>query len=163
MVSQDKRLLPLPAVERSLERPLGDFSQTKPYGAASEPTHLRDYLFIVLKRKWLILTLVVVVTSLVTIQMYRQPSIYQATAMIHIDTKTKSVLQTGQGGVVINTGGDRDPAYWNTQLKLLENPALARQVILTLDLHKDPAFFGPPGQTSIGSSIRRLFYGEQQA
>ena len=47
MVSQDKRLLPLPAVERGLERPLGDFSQTKPYGAsANEPTHLRDYLFV---------------------------------------------------------------------------------------------------------------------
>src|SRR5829696_9116145 len=116
MVSQDNRLLPLPAGERGLERPLGDLAQSKPYGvSASEPTHLRDYLFIVLKRKWLILTLVVVVTSLVTIQMYRQPSIYQASAMIHIDTKTKSVLQTGQGGVVINTGGDRDPAYWNTQ------------------------------------------------
>src|SRR5215212_8051578 len=113
MVSQDKRLLPLPAVERSLERPLGDFSQTKPYGAASEPTHLRDYLFIVLKRKWLILTLVVVVTSLVTIQMYRQPSIYQATAMIQIEPKKESILKTGQG-VVINTGGEKDPAYWNT-------------------------------------------------
>ncbi len=161
MVSQDNRLLPLPAGERGLERPLGDLTQSKPYGvSASEPTHLRDYLFIVLKRKWLILTLVVVVTSLVTVQMYRQPSIYQASAMIHIDTKTKSVLTTGQG-VVINTGGDRDPAYWNTQLKLLENPALARQVILTLDLHKDPAFFGSAGQTSIGASLRRLVYGEE--
>ncbi|HWT03649.1 MAG TPA: polysaccharide biosynthesis tyrosine autokinase [Pyrinomonadaceae bacterium] len=162
MVSQDNRLLPLPAGERGLERPLGDLSQSKPYGvSASEPTHLRDYLFVVLKRKWLILTLVVVVTSLVTVQMYRQPSVYQASAMILIDTKTKSVLQTGQGGVVINTGGDRDPAYWNTQLKLLENPALARQVILTLDLHKDPAFFGSSGQTSISSALRRLVYGEE--
>ncbi|HEY0376098.1 MAG TPA: polysaccharide biosynthesis tyrosine autokinase [Pyrinomonadaceae bacterium] len=164
MVSQDNRLLPLPAGERGLERPLGDLSQSKPYGvSASEPTHLRDYLFVVLKRKWLILTLVVVVTTLVTVQMYRQPSVYQASAMIQIDTKQRSVLTTGQGGVVINTGGDRDPAYWNTQLKLLENPALARQVILTLDLHKDPAFFGSAGQTSIGSALRRLLYGEETA
>ncbi|HYG81448.1 MAG TPA: polysaccharide biosynthesis tyrosine autokinase, partial [Pyrinomonadaceae bacterium] len=81
-----------------------------------------------------------------------------------IDTKQQGVLRTGQGGgVVINTGGDRDPAYWNTQLKLLENPALARQVILSLDLHKDPAFFGSSGQTSVGSAVRRLFYGEEAA
>jgi succinoglycan biosynthesis transport protein ExoP len=163
MVSQDNRLLPLPAGERGLERPLGDLSQSKPYGvSASEPTHLRDYLFVVLKRKWLILTLVVVVTTLVTVQMYRQPSIYQASAMIQIDQKQRYALQTGQG-VVINTGGDRDPAYWNTQLKLLENPALARQVVLTLDLNKDPAFFGSAGQTSIGSALRRLLYGEEPA
>jgi succinoglycan biosynthesis transport protein ExoP len=163
MVSQDNRLLPLPAGERGLDRPLSDIAQTKPYGvSATEPTHLRDYLFVVLKRKWLILTLVLVITSLVTIQMYRQPSIYQATAMIQIEPKQKSVLQTGRE-IIINTGADKDPAYWNTQLKLLENPALARQVILTLGLDRDPAFFGAPGQTSIGASIRRLIYGEEPA
>ncbi len=163
MVSQDNRLIPIPAGERGLDRPLSDIAQSKSYGVSpSDPTHLRDYLFVVLKRKWLILTLVVVVTSLVTIQMYRQPSIYQATAMIQIEPKSKSVLQTGRE-IVINTGSDKDPAYWNTQLKLLENPALARQVILTLDLHRDPLFFGAPGQTSIGASIRRLIYGEERS
>jgi polysaccharide biosynthesis transport protein len=163
MVSQDNRLIPIPAGERGIDRPLSDIAQSKSYGVSpSDPTHLRDYLFVILKRKWLILTLVVVVTSLVTIQMYRQPSIYQATAMIQIEPKSKSVLQTGRE-IVINTGSDKDPAYWNTQLKLLENPALARQVILTLDLHRDPLFFGAPGQTSIGSSIRRLIYGEERS
>ncbi len=163
MVSQDNRLIPIPAGERGIDRPLSDIAQSKSYGVSpSDPTHLRDYLFVILKRKWLILTLVVVVTSLVTIQMYRQPSIYQATAMIQIEPKSKSVLQTGRE-IVINTGSDKDPAYWNTQLKLLENPALARQVILTLDLHRDPLFFGTPGQTSIGSSIRRLIYGEERS
>ncbi|HKR02212.1 MAG TPA: polysaccharide biosynthesis tyrosine autokinase [Pyrinomonadaceae bacterium] len=163
MVSEDNRLLSLSAVERGLDRPLSDIAQPKPYGISpSDPTHLRDYLFVVLKRKWLILTLVLVITSLVTIQMYRQPSVYQATTQILIEPKKQNILQAGQG-VVINTGGDKDPAYWNTQLKLLENPALARQVILTLGLHRDPTFFGSSGQTSIGSSLRRLIYGEDQA
>lgn len=163
MVSQDNRLLPLPAGERSLDRPLSDLPQSKPYGvSASEPTHLRDYLFVILKRKWLILTLVVVVTSLVTIQMYRQPSIYDAASMIKIEPKKDSILKSGKE-IVINTGSDKDPAYWNTQLKLLENPALARQVVLTLGLHRDPNFFGAPGQTSIMASLRRLFRGEDKA
>ena len=34
--------------------------------------------------------------------------------------------------IVIN--GQTDPNFWGTQLKLLQNPALARQVVLTLDL-----------------------------
>jgi succinoglycan biosynthesis transport protein ExoP len=163
MVSQDNRLLPLHPGDRGLDRPLSDIAQSKPYGvSASEPTHLRDYLFVILKRKWLILTLVVIVTSLVTIQMYRQPSIYEAATTIQIEPKKESILKTGRE-IVINTGSERDPVYWNTQLKLLENPKLARQVILTLDLHRDPNFFGPPGQTGIMASLRRLFYGEDKA
>lgn len=154
MMSQDNRLLPLPAGDRALDRPLSDVAQTKPYGgAAIEPTNLREYLFIILKRKWLILSLMLVVTSLVTIQMYRQPSIYEAATMIQIDQKPKSVLETKE--IVINT--QNDPTYWATQLKLLENPALARQVVLTLDLQNNPAFFSGQSQTSLFDSLRRIF------
>src|SRR4051812_29763964 len=132
MMSQDNRLLPMSsAIERTLDRPLSEIPQAKPYPvSASEPTSLRDYMFVVLKRKWLILSLVLVITSLVTIQMFRQPSIYQAETVIRIEPKPKSVLQTKE--LVINSG--TDPSFWGTQLKLLENNLLARQVVLTLDL-----------------------------
>ncbi len=154
-MSQDNRLLPLPAGDRMLDRPLSEIAQAKPYGvSAMEPTHLRDYFFVILKRKWLILSLVLVVTALVAIQMYRQPNIYQAATTIQIDQKQQSLLQTKE--IVINA--QNDPAYWNTQLKLLESPALARQVVVTLDLQNNPDFFGG-GQAQPGliSSLRRLF------
>jgi capsular exopolysaccharide synthesis family protein len=154
MMSQDNRLLPLPAGERALERPLSDVAQSKTYGASAiEPTNLREYLFVVLKRKWLILSLMLVVTSLVTIQMFRQPSIYEAQTEVQIDPKTKSVLETKD--IQINV--QSDPTYWATQLKLLENPALVRQVVLTLDLQNNPAFFGGQSQTSLFDSLRRIF------
>lgn len=158
MMSQDNRLLPLSAVDRSLDRPLTDLAGAKSYGAlANESVNLRDYAYILLKRKWLILTLVVVVTSMVTIQMYRQPSIYEASTTIEIEQKRSNILQTGKE-IVINTGGSAtDPVYWQTQLRLMENPALARQVILTLDLQHNPAFFGGQAQTTIMASLRRLF------
>ena len=74
-MSQDNRLMPVSPLDRSLDRPLADFVQAKPYGTSGlEPTTFRDYLFVVLKRKWLILSLVIVVTSLVTIQLARRPS-----------------------------------------------------------------------------------------
>ena len=76
---QDNRLMPVPAVDRAIDRPLNDLTQVKSYGpAANDPTQLRDYLFVILKRKWLILSLCLVVTSLVAVQMFRQPSIYEA-------------------------------------------------------------------------------------
>jgi succinoglycan biosynthesis transport protein ExoP len=153
-MSQDNPLLPMSAVERGLDRPLRDLAQSKPYGVShTEPTHLRDYLFIVLKRKWLILSIVFVVTCLVAIREYRQPNIYSAAATIQIDQKPKSILQTKE--VVINT--ENDPAYWNTQLKLLENPVLARQVVLTLDLPNNPDFFGGPARSGLLPSLRRIF------
>ncbi|HEX8491225.1 MAG TPA: polysaccharide biosynthesis tyrosine autokinase [Pyrinomonadaceae bacterium] len=157
-MSQDNRLLPsLPTVDRALDRPLGEISQSRPYGVTQNEANIRDYLFVVLKRKWLILALVLVVTSLVTIQMYRMPSIYEASTTLQIEPKRPSVLQTGKE-IVINTGNTgTDPIYWQTQLRLLENPALARQVIKTLDLQNDPRFFAGHSQTDILSSLRRIF------
>ncbi|MDQ2938040.1 MAG: polysaccharide biosynthesis tyrosine autokinase [Acidobacteriota bacterium] len=154
MMSQDNRLMPVSALDRSLDRPLADFAQAKPYGTSgAEPATLRDYLFVVLKRKWLILSLVLVITSLVTIQAFRSPSIYEGETTIRIEEKPRSVLQTKE--IIINSQGD--PNFWGTQLKLLENPALARQVVLTLDLQHNPAFFGGQAQGGIFMSLRRIF------
>ncbi len=160
MVSQDNRLLPVSSLERSLDRPLTDLTQGKPYGLSStEPTTIRDYLFVILKRKWLILSLVLVVTSLVTIQMFRLPSIYQGETVIKIEPKPRNVLQTKE----ITINGQSDPNFWGTQLKLLENPALARQVVLTLDLQNNSTFVGGQSQGGIFSSLRRIFSGQTPA
>ncbi|MDQ1707138.1 MAG: polysaccharide biosynthesis transport protein [Pyrinomonadaceae bacterium] len=153
-MSQDNRLLPVSAIDRTMDRPLSDFSASKPYGvSATEPTNIREYLFVVLKRKWLILSLVLVVTSLVTIQAFRAPSIYAGETTIRIEQKAPNVLQTKE--IVI--AGQGDPNFWGTQLKLLENPALARQVVLTLDLQHNPSFFGGQTQGGVFSSLRRIF------
>src|SRR5256885_11108930 len=110
---QDNRLLPwTPAAAAPLDRPLRELAQpTQATGSYSlpEPTHLRDYLNIVLKRKWLILSLVTVITTLVAIQMYRLPSIYEAKAVIQIEQKSRSFIKTLQ--VVINAGADRSEEH----------------------------------------------------
>jgi polysaccharide biosynthesis transport protein len=157
-MSQDNRLMSMPAVERSLDRPLNDLNQVRSYGpAASEPNQLRDYLFVVLKRKWLILSLCLVVTSLVAVQMFRQPSIYQAEATIRIEQSKRSVLSTDK--FVVNAQPDAN--FWGTQVKLLQSPALARQVALTLDLQHNPTFFGSQAQGGIFTALRRMVSGEK--
>ncbi len=157
MMSQDNRLMPLPASDRTLDRPLSDLTPIKSYGpAANEPTQLRDYLFVILKRKWLILSLCVVVTSLVAVQMFRQPSIYQAESTVRIEQRTKNVLQTKE--FVLNAQPDSN--FWGTQIKLLQSPSLARQVALTLDLQHNPTFFGGQ-QAGVFTSLRRMFTGEK--
>jgi capsular exopolysaccharide synthesis family protein len=159
MMSQDNRLMSIPAVERSLDRPLNDLGPIRSYGpAATEPNQLRDYLFIVLKRKWLILSLSLVVTSLVAVQMFRQPSIYEAEATIRIEQRAKNVLQTKD--FVLNAQPDAN--FWGTQIKLLQSPALARQVALSLDLQHNPTFFGTQAQGGIFSALRRMVTGDKR-
>lgn len=154
-MSQDNRLLPL-TPGTNLDRPLRELTQPErpnnTYSLAA-PTHLRDYLSVVLKRKWLILSLLVVVTSLVAIQMYRLPTVYESETTIQIEQKTKNLLKTKD--LVLNA--QNDPAYWGTQLKLLENPRLHRKVILALDLQNNPTFLGGQARPSLLATVRRVF------
>jgi len=158
MMSQDNRLMPLSAADRTLDRPLADLGPAKSYGpAASEPTQLRDYMYVVLKRKWLIMSLCLVVTSLVAIQMFRQPTIYQAETTIKIEQRAKNVLTTKD--LVLQAQPDAN--FWGTQIKLLQSPLLARQVALTLDLQHNPTFFGGSQQSGVFASLRRLVSGDR--
>ena len=155
-MTQDERLVPARS-GRELDRSLADLTQSKGYGRyGSSPAelNLKEYLFVVLKRKWLIMSIVLIVTTLAMIQAYREPSIYQGATTIRIEQKTSSILQSGSGGIVI---GQSDPNFWGTQLSLLRNEALARQVVLRLDLQHNPTFFGPQGQNTIFASLKRIF------
>jgi capsular exopolysaccharide synthesis family protein len=157
-MTHDEQLVPARA-GRDFDSTLADLTQARPYakypryGSSPSETNLKDYLFVVLKRKWLILSLILIITSLATIQAYRDPSIYEGVTTIRIEGRPQSILSTGN--LVIS--GQPDPNFWGTQLKLLQNPALARQVIVTLDLQHNPKFLSGQAQTSIVASIKRIF------
>src|SRR5213080_4266050 len=157
-MTQDERLIPA-RPGRDLDRTLADLSQSKGYGGryggSPAEINLKEYLFVVLKRKWLIMSLLLIITSLATIQVYREPSIYEGATTIKIEQKTPSILQSGTGGGIVI--GQSDPNFWGTQLKLLQNETLARQVVVKLDLPHNPAFFGPQGQSTIFASLKRIF------
>src|SRR6185503_5538201 len=155
-MTQDERLLAV-RPGREADTSLAEIAQGRAYGKYSRygnqgDTNVRDYFHVIQKRKWLILSLVLVITSLVTIQAYREPSIYQGTTTIRIEPKQGSILQSG-GSLVIN---QTDPNFWGTQLKLLQSLVLARQVVLTLNLQSDPNFLGGQANGGIFSSVKRL-------
>jgi len=157
-MTHDERLVPARA-GRDLDSTLAELTQARPYGkygATPAEANLREYLFVVLKRKWLIMSLILVITSLATIQAYRDPSIYEAATTIQIAPKS-NVLTTGN--FVINA--PPDPNFWGTQLKLLQNPALARQVVLTLGLPNNPAFLGGEARSGVFDSLKRIFSREK--
>lgn len=165
-MTQDERLVPARA-DRDLNTTLAELTHDKSYtkygkyGGSAAETNLKEYLFIVLKRKWLIMSIVLIITSLATIQAYREPSVYQAATTIKIEQKSPSILQSANGsGLVL---GQSDPNFWGTQLKLLQSPRLARQVIVTLDLQHNPRFFGPQGSSGVFAALKRMFTRDKSA
>src|SRR5437762_184396 len=135
----------------------GSYPKYARYGAAPNDVNVKEYLHVILKRKWLILSIVLVITSLSTVLAYRDPATYEGATTIRIEPRPQNVLATGSFTISEPT----DPNFWGTQLKLLRNPSLARQVVLSLDLQNNPKFLAGQAQTSIFSSIKRIFSGDR--
>src|SRR5262245_35637348 len=56
---------------------------------------VREYWRRVFKHRWLILTLAVLVSSLVAIDVFRTKSIYEASAIIEIGTDNRTLFKSG--------------------------------------------------------------------
>ncbi len=110
--------------------------------APREP-HLLDYLLVLRKHKWLILTFLVTVVTLVSIATFKMKPVYQATARIEIDRDAPSVLPFQ----AMNSEAAYDDLqnYIETQSKVLQSDTLAMETIKKENLINDPAFGGVPG------------------
>ncbi|MEP6901439.1 MAG: exopolysaccharide transport family protein, partial [Actinomycetota bacterium] len=113
------------------------------YGAyreiyTQEGMQLMDYWRAIRKRLWLVIGVMVLVTTLTAIYMARRPNIYQAKATVQVDLEQSNPdLVTGdrRAGVTVP-----DPAYFNTQLQLLSSENLLRRVIKELSLDSNKEF-----------------------
>jgi capsular exopolysaccharide synthesis family protein len=84
--------------------------------------------------------------------MYRMPSQYAATTEIVIEPRKPKVQS--KDSININFGNDAN--YYNTQLELLQNTDLMKEVVIRLGLYKDPDLFGNE-ERGILSGLRSIF------
>ncbi|OLE50999.1 MAG: hypothetical protein AUG51_24830 [Acidobacteria bacterium 13_1_20CM_3_53_8] len=116
--------------------------------AAEDEVHLLDYWRSIRKRLWLVISITVLMTTLAAIYMARKPDIYTAQARVQVDLENiNPALGTNRNGVNINYRIS-DPAYFNTQLQILNSPGLLRRVVKTLDLEHNQAFVHPQSQSN---------------
>jgi succinoglycan biosynthesis transport protein ExoP len=117
--------------------------------------HLLDYLRAVRKRLWLVISIVVLITTLCIVYVARKPDIYQASSRVQVDLENSSAL-LGKTPYVF--GPSNDPVYFNTQLQILVSPGLMRRVVKSLDLEHNPDFFkGNSTQTrSTWQTVKRM-------
>jgi len=101
-----------------------------------EEVHLRDYLRVILKRRWMIATVFLVLVTTVTISNFNMDPVYRATTQILIDKENPNVVNVEE--VLGINAADRD--YYQTQYEILKSKSLALKVIKELDLKNSPEF-----------------------
>jgi capsular exopolysaccharide synthesis family protein len=121
--------------------------------------HLRDYLRSMRKHLWLIVGIVVIVTTIAAIYMTRKPDVYQAQVRVQVDLENNNpMLGSSKNGSFVFNNPVNDPAYFNTQLQILSGPGLLRRVTKTLDLEHNQSFLRSQAEQkrSIWQSILRM-------
>src|SRR5919201_3885121 len=126
---------------------------------ASGEVQLRDYWRAVLKRRWMIIGLTLLLTILAAVYVARKPDIYEAEARVQVDLENNPALGSSKGGSIIVSSPVNDPSYFNTQLQILTGSGLLRRVVKTLDLEHNQAFLRPDSgrdTTKVWQNLQRM-------
>ena len=112
--------------------------------------HLYDYLLILRKHQWLILSFMLAVVTIVAIATFRMQPVYVATARVEIDRENANILPF-QGSDSYDYMMDLEN-YIETQSKILTSETLALQTIRNNALTARPEFSSPNGPSEAVAS-----------
>ena len=112
--------------------------------------HLYDYLLILRKHQWVILSFMLSVVTIVAIATFRMQPVYVATARVELDRENANVLPF-QGSDSYDYMMDVEN-YIETQAKILTSETLALQTIRNNALSARPEFSSPNGPSEAVAS-----------
>jgi len=114
-----------------------------------EQIDLRDYLRVLMKRRWIIIVFFTVVVLTVAVHTFTATPIFQATARIVIEKENPNLVSIQEVMAVDATGSD----YYQTQYKIIESRNVAREVIRRLDLANSTEF-NPEPKDDVVSAVK---------
>ncbi|HUB01708.1 MAG TPA: polysaccharide biosynthesis tyrosine autokinase [Terriglobales bacterium] len=129
-------------------RPAEPAELLRPIGSAlynvlpAQESMLREYLRVLIKRKWLVIACIVGIFAAVAIASLRQTPIYEAAGQIVVNKADSNLISFKD----TPTFDYYDPADLDTEVRILQSDLLALQVIRQLNLDKRPEFGGHGGQ-----------------
>ncbi len=118
---------------QSLQRPIETLDVS-----AEEVPHLLDYWNVIAKRRWVVLSCLLIVFTTVAIGTLKKKPIYEGKVLIEINPEQPNVLNFQE--VLQLTSIDID-SYRETQYKVLQSRTLARHVVDDLKLYRYPEFY----------------------
>ena len=135
-MSEDNKLVPRENGSNGTVELIPPSSILPAWDLSPREPHLYDYLLILRKHQWLILSFLLAVVTIVTIATFRMQAVYVATARIEIDPANANILPF-QG--MDPYGYEMDVEnYIETQSKILTSETLALQTIRSSGLGARP-------------------------
>jgi len=117
-----------------------------------EQIHLRDYLRVIQKHRWTVITVFAIIVITVAIHAFTATPIYEATTRLIIDKENPNVVSIQEVMAIDASGTD----YYQTQYKIIESRTVAREVIRRLHLGKSEEFFPTPKDDVISNLKRSI-------
>ena len=117
-----------------------------------EQIHLRDYLRVIQKHRWTVITVFAIIVITVVIHAFTATPIYEATTRLIIDKENPNVVSIQEVMAIDASGTD----YYQTQYKIIESRTVAREVIRRLHLGKSEEFFPKPKDDLISNLKRSI-------
>lgn len=165
MADERLELEKIPSSEAQLVRagsPRAGYGDSGAYGYGygygdDERAYLRRMWHVIRKRKLVIAVIAVLVTSVVTVEVFRSKSIYQAATTIEIG-KERTMMRSGD--VVIQTD-EMDDTYlvslgMKTKMRLLQSRPLLEDVVVNLKLDQNPKFLDVTTKKSIWEAMQSI-------
>ena len=122
------------------------------YNAPPDETRkIREYWRKVRKRKWLVLAVTIIATTIVTVESFRTKSSYQATAMVALNNDNPAVVKLGKTVL----GLDNNERL-KTDLLLLRTYPLLAKVVVRYRLNEDPAFLQADERRTLMETARAI-------
>jgi succinoglycan biosynthesis transport protein ExoP len=114
----------------------------------SDVTTVGDYWRILIKRKWTVVTTLILMVVLVTIFSLRMTKLYRAAGRIALTTEAAGVFKDTPGS---NGNEESEISSIETQVKIIQSESLALQVAHKLQLERRPEFGGQ--KTAAGMNV----------
>jgi capsular exopolysaccharide synthesis family protein len=126
------------------------------YGQEPDKVQMREIWRIIRRRKWMIATIALIVTTMVSIEMYRTRSVFEASTLVEVG-KEKAVLNRpdAMGGYQ----DDYDPYFQiniKTKILILRSQALMEDVVVRHKLYNEPALLNSGGKKSMSEALQLI-------
>jgi polysaccharide biosynthesis transport protein len=146
---QDEAILIRPSVSTSLTSlDQLSYNNYNP-GPANEGFKAREYWRKIRKRKWLVLSIMFIATTVVSIESYRTKSIYQSTAKVAME---KNGIGFKVGDVTFSDSSERI----RTLMLRLQTYPLLEEVVVKLRLDKNPRFLDIGERRSVVDAVKTI-------
>lgn len=137
--------------QESTHLPSTHIRETMPF--MEEEIHLRDYLDVLIRRKWVVLVTILVTFTTVAVFTFSQTPLFRSTGMIKTTPTARNItsFQTMEESFL------KSQEYISTQVRLLQSDSLLGRLITGMDLKNNELFTGAGEDDEEGGLLSGFF------